>query len=46
MLLWAKPEKVGPQKVRLGFRDDSLDGGGINKKSGLSSEFGLYITVF
>lgn len=46
MLLWAKPEKAGPQKVHLGFSEDPLGGSGINKKSGLSTEFGLCITVF
>lgn len=46
MLLWVKPEKAGPQKVRSGFREDSLGGGSFNKKLCLNAEFGLSITVF
>jgi len=31
MLLWAKPEKAGPQKVCLGFKEDLLGGGVLTR---------------
>lgn len=47
VLLWAKPEKADAQQVHPGFREDLLGGGGgVNKKSGLSTKFSFCIKAF